>query len=108
MRRSQSTSRRHRRNCSTRCWSSSASAAVVPAASPRPRHQRPANSGLGVFPSHPIDYWRETVPPKFEFSCHRCDVRTVVDVDVRELILDGGCVVCGVDVTVDAFSRTVE
>ena len=40
----------------------------------------------------------------FTFDCPVCDVRTVVDDDVRDLVLDEGCVLCAADVSRTAFS----
>ncbi|WP_380680449.1 DUF7560 family zinc ribbon protein [Salinigranum sp. GCM10025319] len=40
----------------------------------------------------------------FTFDCPVCEVCTVVDDDVRDLVLDEGCVLCAADVTRAAFS----
>ncbi|ESP89847.1 DUF7560 family zinc ribbon protein [Candidatus Halobonum tyrrellensis] len=41
---------------------------------------------------------------QFTFDCPECAVEVDVDGDVREAILDEGCVLCGASVGADTFS----
>ncbi|WP_435320448.1 DUF7560 family zinc ribbon protein [Haloarchaeobius sp. TZWSO28] len=41
----------------------------------------------------------------FEFDCPNCEARTVVDREVRELVMLDGCIVCGEPIDEGAFAR---
>ncbi|WP_433633390.1 DUF7560 family zinc ribbon protein [Halomicrococcus sp. NG-SE-24] len=45
---------------------------------------------------------------QFEFNCPICRAETEVDAEVRTLLLNQGCWMCGESVDRDAFSRVVD
>jgi hypothetical protein len=43
------------------------------------------------------------MPREFVFDCPACEVRVIVDADIRSAVLEDGCVVCRGSVDTDAF-----
>lgn len=46
----------------------------------------------------------EAEPGEFRFVCPACGESLAVDLAMRDALLDNGCVVCGVEVSIQAFT----
>jgi len=45
-----------------------------------------------------------TADEEYDFSCPECDESLVVNGSMKEALIAKGCVICGADVSTDAFT----